>query len=111
MSEAAVVTLRGLPEAVRLTTFGDTLRVRLYARQYNGGSLPDPGAVTPKIKLRKPEGAVIELSGSDLTRERSEWFADVILDKAGAWQFRAELTGAFTGADEAQVVVPESMLT
>jgi hypothetical protein len=63
------------------------------------GMTADPTAVT--IKIRKPSGTVVQLTGAEIDQEDvGVFYADVNLDQSGTWWYRFEGTGQVQAAEE-----------
>jgi hypothetical protein len=109
------VALRGLPEAVRAVTVGSNLRIYVWATDEDGLAL-DPDNVTLRV-LSPAEDAteqVWTLDGAGASdpltagATAGNWHADTVLDAAGVWLVRAEVSGSHADADERRFTVPAS---
>lgn len=114
MADYCSVALRGLPEAVRAVTVGSNLRVFIYI--VGDDLLPvEPTEVTLRVQspAEEAEEQTWTLDGAGDSEELTvgttgNWYADLTLDAAGVWLFRAVASGSHADADERRITVPAS---
>ena len=78
----------------------DTIRLKA---QYTtvSGTLSDPSSVTFKHQDPSSNDTTITLAGAGVTKDSTGvYYADLRLDEAGTWYFRAESTGTPATAAE-----------
>lgn len=78
-------------------TIGNYIRIAVDFRD-SGGNYVDPTAVEIRVHMPAPDSATVVLSG--IRDELGHFHADVLVDRAGTWAYRAVASGAVVAAVE-----------
>lgn len=91
---------------------GSIVRLQVTIADAQSLALVDPGGVV--LKIRKPDQTLTTLTyGIDLALVKAatgDYYADVLLNQAGHWHWRYEVSSPHTGVAEGSLRVTESLV-